>query len=172
MKKFFYKIIQDFRKRRLSSCGHDVRIAKKCDIRGNVSIKDHVVVGEGCRFISTIANIIVKDHVVFGPEVTIYSGDHRFDIIGEYLINVDDTMKDEKNDRDVVIESDVWIGTRVIILKGVTIGKGSIIGAGSIVTKSIPPYSIYTGTPNAKIRQRFTMNQIKEHEKLIHQKDM
>lgn len=172
MKKFFYKMMQNYRKKRLLSCGNDVRIAKKCDIRGNVCIADYVVVGEGCRFISTIAKIIVKDHVVFGPEVTIYSGDHRFDIIGQYLIDITDAMKDEKNDKDVIIESDVWIGTRAIILKGVTIGKGSIIGAGSIVTKSIPPYSIYTGTPDSKIRKRFTDEQIREHERLISQKDM
>ena len=53
----------------------------------------------------------------------------------------------------VIIEDDVWLGTRVIVLKGVTIGKGSTIGAGSVVTKSIPPRSVAAGVPARVIRK-------------------
>jgi len=52
--------------------------------------------------------------------------------------------------KPVIIEDDVFIGTRSIILKGVTIGKGSVVGAGSVVTKSVPSYTIVGGNP-AKI---------------------
>ncbi|MEX0721745.1 MAG: acyltransferase [Balneolaceae bacterium] len=47
----------------------------------------------------------------------------------------------------VKIENNVWIGCRCIILKGVTIGKGAVVAAGSVVTKSIPPYTIFGGSP-------------------------
>lgn len=47
----------------------------------------------------------------------------------------------------IVVEDDVFIGTRCIILKGVTIGARSIIGAGSVVTKSIPADEIWGGNP-------------------------
>jgi len=47
----------------------------------------------------------------------------------------------------IVIEDNVWVGSRVIILKGVTIGANSVIGAGSVVTKSIPPNSFAAGCP-------------------------
>ena len=61
---------------------------------------------------------------------------------GSELLNyVSERLKD---DEDVVIENDVWIGMNAMILKGVHIGEGSVIGAGAIVTKDIPPYSIIT----------------------------
>jgi maltose O-acetyltransferase len=56
--------------------------------------------------------------------------------------------------RPVVIEDDVWIGTRVIILPGVHVGTGSVIGAGSVVTHDVEPYSIVGGNPAKLIRYR------------------
>ena len=58
---------------------------------------------------------------------------------------------------EVLIEDDVWIGTRAIVLQGVTIGRGAVIGAGAVVTKNIPPYSIAVGIP-AKIIKNRTKN--------------
>jgi maltose O-acetyltransferase len=52
----------------------------------------------------------------------------------------------------VIIEDNVFIGSRVIILKGVTIGKDSVIGAGSVVVRSIPPGVIAAGNPAKVIR--------------------
>lgn len=52
----------------------------------------------------------------------------------------------------IVIEDNVFIGSRVIILKGVTIGKDSVIGAGSVVARSIPPGVIAAGNPAKVIR--------------------
>lgn len=49
--------------------------------------------------------------------------------------------------RAVVVEDNVFIGTRSIILKGVSIGRNSIVGAGSVVTRSIPADSIAAGNP-------------------------
>lgn len=51
----------------------------------------------------------------------------------------------------VIIEDDVWIGTRCMILKGVTIGQGSVIGAGSVVRRDVPPYSLMVGNPARRV---------------------
>ena len=32
---------------------------------------------------------------------------------------------------DIVIESDVWLGARVIVLRGVRIGRGAVVAAGA-----------------------------------------
>lgn len=59
------------------------------------------------------------------------------------------------NKGGVTIGNDVWIGFEAIIYAGVTIGDGAVIASRSIVTKNVPPYSIYGGTPAHFIRQRF-----------------
>ena len=54
----------------------------------------------------------------------------------------------------VIIEDDVWIGSRVTILPGVTIGEGSVIGASAVVAKSVPPYSVVVGNPAKIVKTR------------------
>jgi maltose O-acetyltransferase len=56
--------------------------------------------------------------------------------------------------KSVVIEDDVWIGTRAIILPGVTVHHGSIIAAGAVVTKDVPEYAIVGGNPAKVIKYR------------------
>jgi len=54
----------------------------------------------------------------------------------------------------LVIEDNVWIGTRAVILPQVArIGRGSIVAAGSIVTHSVPPNVIVGGNPARIIKQ-------------------
>lgn len=131
----------------------------------NISIGDDTYIGPKALFYSTNAKLIIGKKVVFGPSVTIITGDHRTDVIGKYIKDV--TQKLPENDKDVVIEDDVWIGTNVTILKGVTIGHGSIVAAGAVVTKSFPAYSIIGGCPAKLLKMRFNENEIFEHEKLI-----
>lgn len=54
----------------------------------------------------------------------------------------------------VILEDEVWLGTRVTVLPGVTIGTGAVVGAGSVVTKSIPAGAIAYGVPATVKRVR------------------
>lgn len=176
LKKIAFNYIQCIRKKCVRSCGENVRIAKNCYLRGNIEIGNNVVIGEGARLVSTIATLRIHDYVVFGPNVTIYTGDHAINTVGKHIIEIKDEDKkydaSQQYDKDVVIEAGCWIGTGAIILKGVTVGRGSVIGAGAIVTKSIPPYSIYTGVPSVKCSRRFTDEQIIEHEKVLTERNL
>jgi acetyltransferase-like isoleucine patch superfamily enzyme len=127
-----------------------------------------VFIGEQAIFLSSDAKIIIGNNVMFGPHVFIVTGDHRTDVLGEYMSNIKNKLPE--NDKDVIIEDDVWIGMGVIILKGVRIGRGSVVGAGSIVTKDIPPYTIHLGSSGVKEFPRFTCEEIEEHERILNQK--
>lgn len=56
--------------------------------------------------------------------------------------------------KDITIEDNVWLGSRVIVLGGVTIGEGAIIQAGSVVVKNIPKYAIAGGHPATVFKYR------------------
>ena len=174
------KIRSLFNKYRLRDCtsyGNGVTVGRGSVLKGNIVIGNSVSIGHGAVFMSTGAKISIHDFVVMGPNVTIYTGDHAIDIIGKHIIEISDSDKKNTNnplnyDKDVVIESGCWIGTRAIILKGVTVGRGSVIGAGAIVTRDVPPYSVYSGVPSARIKPRFTEEQIVEHEKELLERGM
>lgn len=143
------------------------RVGYPFKIRGaqNIFLEDHVNIGSGSTIYSTRAKLYIKSHVITGPNLTIITGDHKYEV-GSFI---DSTIKDESNyDQDVVIENDVWIGSNVTILKGVHIGRGAIIAAGAVVTKDIPPYSIAAGVPAKPIRTKWHTNEIIRHESLLY----
>jgi acetyltransferase-like isoleucine patch superfamily enzyme len=91
--------------------------------------------------------------------------DHRFNVVGKTIWD-----SPRGDSYKVVVEDDVWIGHGAIILSGLTIGKGSVVAAGSVVNKDIPPYSIAVGVPARIIKQRFSDDEIRLHEKLLNSK--
>lgn len=157
--------IKQYQFTQFEQVGSGVYFGKNCTFTRNISIGDDVHIGAGCCFQSVHGEIRIGNHVMFGPEVHIHGGNHKHGKIGHLMKeNID---KKPGEDGFVIIEDDVWIGARAIILKGVTIGRGSIIGAGAIVTKSLSPYSVYTGVPSAQIRQRWDNETVTEHEKIL-----
>ena len=78
-------------------------------------------------------------------DTTIYNTDYHpiYDFDGN-IIN---------QDRDVIIEDNVWVGRRTVILKGVTLGNGCILGFGSVGSRSIPPHCIAAGMPAKVVKE-------------------
>ena len=146
--------------------GKNCKVRGKGNFEGNITLGDDVIIGTNSCFLSTGAKLKIGNKVLFGPHVYIISGDHQANQVGKYIMDVQ--KKTEVCDQDIVIEDDVWIGAGTIILKGVTIGRGSVIGAGSVVTKSTKPYSINAGNPCRYIKDRFTKEQIEEHERSLY----
>lgn len=145
---FFSREIRSFFLRRLFfKFGQHVNIEPKV-IFYNMSeceIGDYSGIGMG----SYIGTVKIGKDVMVGENLIALSQNHAFD-------DTKRPMREQgwQPDQPIVIEDDVWIGTRVIILPGVHIGKGSIIGAGSVVTRDVPQYSIVAGNPAKIIRNR------------------
>ena len=137
----------------------------------NIQIGNNVNLGFRPIIMATKSKIIIGDHVMFGPEVMIIGGNHRYDFIGKFMDEINDSQKRPEDDIGVIIEDDVWIGARVIVLDGVRIGRGSVIGAGSVVTKDIPPYSICAGVPARVLKFRWDIDTILKHEALMYPAD-
>lgn len=162
------KLWSPFYKHAMKYCGKNVYLRPTCsDLKGlwNMSIGDGSSIPKGSVFYCTEAPLTIGKKVIFGPRPTIITGDHRIDVVGEYIMDSHDKLPG--NDAPVIIEDDVWCGANVTILKGVTIGQGSVVAAGAVVTKSFPPYSIIGGVPAKLLKMRFTAEQIEKHEKQL-----
>jgi acetyltransferase-like isoleucine patch superfamily enzyme len=112
-------------------------------------IGDDVGIAQNC-FIQVRGKVTIGSHVMFGPNVSIFSENHGFTNLETPMIS-QPTIRGE-----VIIEDDVWLGTRSVILSGIRIGKGSIIAAGALVNRDVPPYSIVAGVPGKVIKSRLT----------------
>lgn len=130
----------------LKECGKNVNIEKGARFGSELSLGDNSGIGINAQIAPYVT--IGKD-VMMGPDCMMYTTNHGME-------RTDIPMWKQKSSvpSPIVIDDDVWIGSRVIILSGVHIGKGSVIGAGSVVTKDVAPYSIVGGNPAKLIRIR------------------
>lgn len=126
--------------------GENVNIEKGAEFFDSLEIGNNSGVGVNCVL---SGKVIIGDDVMMGPEVFIYTFNHRFD-----RTDIPMWKQGHESMKPVQIEDDVWIGSRVTILPGVKIGKGSIIGASSVVTKDVQPYSIVGGNPAKLLKMR------------------
>ncbi len=134
----------------------------------NIFVGDHVSLGIRPSLSATRSKIIIGNWVMFGPEVAIHAGNHRTDLLGRFMASVTDAEKRPEDDRDVIIEDDVWIGRRAILLHGVTVGRGSIVAAGAVVNRSVPPYAVVGGVPARVIKLRWSLAEILRHEESLY----
>lgn len=133
-----------------------------------IYVGDDVYLGVRPNLSASRSKIIIGNKVMFGPEVSVLGGNHSAAIVGRFMYDIKETEKRPEDDKGVIIEDDVWVGTRAIILQGVTIGRGAIVGAGSVVTKSVPPYAIVGGIPARVLRLRWDLETILRHEEMLY----
>ena len=114
---------------------------------GFFSIGDHSYIG--CNAVMGAGGgITIGNHVLIGQCVNIHSENHIFADPNRLI------MEQGVSYQGVIVEDDVWIGSKATILDGVTIGKGSVVAAGAVVTRSVPPYTIVGGVPAKEIKTR------------------
>lgn len=114
------------------------------NVNNKSSFNNNTYLGRNCHFngmeISGSGKVTIGDNFHSGIDCLMITDIHNYEGL---KIPYDETYII----KDIVIEDNVWIGTRVIILGGVTIGEGAIIQAGSVVVKDVPKCSIAGGHP-------------------------
>jgi len=146
--KWFSNIIAKFRN--LNS--RDKRFGRNSVISNSTfGVKSYV------NYNSIIANCKVGNYCSIGPNCVIGLGNHPVDFVSSSsFFYQTGNLHYTKEQLDVNIGHDVWIGANTTILNGVHIGTGAIIGANTLVNRNVPPYAIYGGVPARLIKHRFS----------------
>ena len=125
---------------------------------GEITVGDHCFIGKDSQLWSA-RKISVGDRVLISHNVNIHDNiSHPLDAEERHadymhLFNTGDFQTtNDLNEKEIIIEDDVWIGFNVTILKGVTIGKGAIIGACTLVKNDVPAGAVVVGNPARIIR--------------------
>ena len=130
----------------LEDCGEWVNIDKGVTFATDIKLGNRSGIGANC---SIPTGVTIGEDVMMGIDILMFTNEHRHDDI---TIPMGEQGRTEVE--PIVIEDDVWIGSRSLIMKGVRIGHGAIIAAGSVVTKSVPPYEIWGGNPAHFLKSR------------------
>ena len=150
--KFIYKL-KGVSIGKRSYLGKKVKLCKGC------SVGDYNYIGEYSTFHQPT---IFGNFCLVSDQVNIIGNDHFFDKVGTPII-----MAGVPKQLITTIHDDVWIGHAVSIKAGSEIGEGAIIGSNSVITKNIPPYEIWAGSPAKKIRDRLNPTEIEVHSKFL-----
>lgn len=126
-------------------------VGKGLKVNGRSGVTPNTILGNNVNFngmtISGKGQVVIGDNFHSGPECRIITSFHNYE--GK-KIPYDSTYIH----KDVNIQDNVWLGTRVIILGGVTIHEGAIIQAGSTVVSDIPKGGIAGGHPAKVFKYR------------------
>jgi chloramphenicol O-acetyltransferase type B len=146
IKRILSKIFTRSAKLKVASFGDGSKVNFSC------KFTTKTIIGKNCHFngmvVSGNGKVSIGNNFHSGKECMIISSYHNYD--NGTRIPYDDTYID----KDVAIEANVWLGSRVIILGGVTIGEGAVIQAGSVVTCDIPKFGVAGGHPAKVFKYR------------------
>lgn len=129
-------------------CGDNVSIHPGCYILSaeNLMLGNNVSIHPMC-YIDATGEIEIGNDVSIAHATTIMSTSHSFS-------DVNIPIKDQEVIREkVVIEDNVWLGSKATILCGNTVKTGSVVGASAVVTKDVESYTVVAGVPAKVIKE-------------------
>jgi len=129
----------------VKKAGKKIKVRFNADISPNIEIGDFSELGTRCMIQS---NVKIGNNVLMGPDVKIYSRNHKYE-------DIDIPIQFQgKSYQYTKLGDDIWIGANVIITAGCSIGSHSILAAGSVITKDVPSWGVVGGVPAEIIKFR------------------
>jgi virginiamycin A acetyltransferase len=140
-------------------------VPDRCNFSGNVKIGYATTLGYNNLL---AGKITIGKYCQLGSDVALHATNHPISSMTTYINKnlFNGELKELKEENEIAIGNDVWIGHGVIIVGNINIGKGAILAAGSVVTKDVAPYTIVAGIPAKPTRKRFSDSIIQEIENL------
>ena len=108
----------------------------------NLVVGNNVWLGEDC-WIDNLSKVEMHSNVCISQGALLLCGNHN------YKKSTFDLMVGE-----IVLHDGVWIGAKAIVIGGVTCHSHAVLSLNSVATKDLEEYSIYSGNPAVKVRDR------------------
>ena len=145
--------------------GDNVRIDDFCIISPSSSLKIGSYIHIGCyASIIGAGEVVIEDYCGISGRVSIYSSND--DYTGLYMTNPMVPKEYTKiTHAPVVIKKHSIIGAGSVVLPNTIINEGVSVGSLSLLNGEYEEYSVYTGVPAKKIRNR--QKRLLKYEKLI-----
>ncbi len=133
--------------------GSNSRIDDFCVLSGKLKIGRNVHIAAFCLVAGGEKGITLEDFSGLAYHVQVFT--QSDDYSGKSMTNptIPGKFKHEIK-KQILIKKHSIVGAGVIILPGVILEEGTSVGAMSLVRKSTEPWSIYTGNPAKKIKNR------------------
>lgn len=165
----FYKSYFGISKRKFGYCADNVILTPPLYLGNmkNIYLYENTCLASNSFISATNAKFIVKSNCSIAERLTVHTGNHA-SLIGRFCSSITESDKPAGFDKDVTVESDVWIGCNVTLLSGVHIGRGSIVAAGAVVSRDVLPYSIVGGVPAKFIKFKWNIAEILDHESKLY----
>ncbi len=142
------------REQRRLTVGPDVLIAPNVSLRNGhriaIGARSHIGERSSLWAGDTGGQIVIGDDALLGPEVFVTASNYSF-----AAREVPVTLQ-PREELDVAIGSNTWLGRGAVVVAGVTVGEGAIVGAGAVVTHDVAPWAIVAGVPARVIGSRST----------------
>jgi putative colanic acid biosynthesis acetyltransferase WcaF len=107
-----------------------------------LAIGNYVWIGEKV-WIDNLGKVTIGNNCCLSQEAFLLCGNHDFTKTSFDLII-----------KEIILEDGVWIGAKAVVCPGVIARSHSVLSVGSVATGELESYSIYSGNPAQKIKDR------------------
>lgn len=128
----------------MNECGENVNIERGAVFSPEVKIGNNSGIGIKSEIYGYTT--IGKD-VMMGPEVIIYTQNHKHNINDSFY------KQGYEDHKPVKIGDNVWIGRRSMFMPGSEVGNNVVVSAGSVVTKKFENNVIIGGVPASILKK-------------------
>lgn len=134
--------------------GNHVRIDDFTIISGKVELHDYIHISQFCGLYGGSAGIVMENYSGLSSKCSIYATSD--DYTGASMTNpmVPAKYKPRTISAPVQIKKHAIIGCNSVVLPGVIIAEGTAVGSMTLCTKTTEEWSIYSGIPAMKMKER------------------
>ncbi len=107
-----------------------------------LSVGNYCWIGEGV-WIDNLDQVTLEDNVCISQGALLLCGNHNYKTTSFDLTVAPISLKEGS-----------WVGAKCSVAPGVTLESHSVLSMGSVATENLESYSIYSGNPAVKVKDR------------------